>query len=271
MNCKNCNHTLQDEGKFCPNCGGKVIQNRLSIKTIWHNFANEVLGWDNRYFITLKMLLLHPDILLKEYLGGVRKKYVAPFTFLAIGTALAMLVFNQFADEYVSISETMGKAPVQLMGNYLDDDLKNSTSYQESLDHQLEVTRETQYMLLKYFNILSFALIPIYGLIALLVFWKPYNFGEHLIITCYIQGFLFLVGVILFTTSILTKSTLAYALYSAFTSIYYLYAYGKLYKFKFKHYIIAIFKFIGVVVGISLVLGIIMGIVGIIIGIKSQI
>jgi len=72
---------------------------------LWQEMASRAFGWDNRYFLTLKALLLHPDVILKEYLGGTRKKYTNPFSFFAIAAAIGMLVLSQLATRYIVMNQ----------------------------------------------------------------------------------------------------------------------------------------------------------------------
>ncbi len=38
MICKNCENSLQTDYSFCPDCGAKVIRNRLTIKNLLSDF-----------------------------------------------------------------------------------------------------------------------------------------------------------------------------------------------------------------------------------------
>lgn len=96
MTCKNCNSQLKSEQLFCDNCGSKVIRKRITVKNLSSDLASNVFGWDNKFFLTLRMLILKPHVILKEYIEGARKKYMNPFTLLGLGAAIALFVFNFF-------------------------------------------------------------------------------------------------------------------------------------------------------------------------------
>ena len=74
MNCKNCKSVLNQKNIFCNECGAKIIKERITVKSLFSNLLN-ALGWDNNFFITLRFLLLKPQIIIKEYINGTRKKY----------------------------------------------------------------------------------------------------------------------------------------------------------------------------------------------------
>ncbi|MBL4745986.1 MAG: DUF3667 domain-containing protein [Flavobacteriaceae bacterium] len=74
MNCRNCAQELRELNLFCAGCGGKVVTDRVLVRILWTEFATSILGWDNKYFFTLRMMLFRPKQVLKEYLAGTRKK-----------------------------------------------------------------------------------------------------------------------------------------------------------------------------------------------------
>lgn len=245
ISCKNCNKNLHPEDKFCNHCGAAIVSSRLTLKNILQNFADDVLGWDNKYLLTIRLLITQPKKVLTEYLGGVRKKYVPPFAFLAIATALAMLLFNQFEKEYIAVSNSFYEKEM----NYFENmgDYKNKEEYQSQKIKQQEMNNNLQISLLKNLNLYTFLLIPLYALLAFIIFGKPYNFGEHLIITSYLQGMLFLSSILLFFISLFTNP-LVYSCSGLIAIIYYLYAYGSLYKLSGWKITLKLFVFLGLII-----------------------
>jgi len=117
MNCKNCNHNIADTNQFCPNCGAKVVLERITTKKLWKDFAVNFFGWDNKYLVTLKKLILKPEQVFNGYFNGVRKRYVNPFAFLAIGTALAVLVFSALSDSYIQMMSDVNEQYMSFFWN----------------------------------------------------------------------------------------------------------------------------------------------------------
>ena len=101
MNCKNCNLPLIEGSNYCNSCGAKVVNTRITMNEIISQFITNVFGWDNRFFRTLRYLLLVPNTILEEYLNGSRKKYSNPFSFFTLSTTISLIVINLFSDQYL--------------------------------------------------------------------------------------------------------------------------------------------------------------------------
>ncbi len=248
MNCKNCHTTLTAEAKFCPNCGAKVVQERMTLKKLLSDIL-EALGYDSKFFVTLRRLIFSPEKPLGEYLAGVRKRYMNPFTFFAIGAAVALLIFDQFDKEYIALTGQMGEAQAGVSGG-------------SGADVPLKLSNEViQKTILKYFNLFSFLLLPAYTWVAFIVFGKPYNYGEHLVINAYLQGFSLMLTALFFLVSIFTFSGL-YGFSFLLTIIYYSYTYARLYQHNVWQALFRLLKFIGVL----LLLAIALFLAGVVIG-----
>lgn len=112
MNCKNCNHPLDNDAQFCDNCGGKVIAFRITFALLFREFFNNVFGLDTQFFRTLKEMAIRPHLVLEEYLSGVRKRYVNPFGLLTIGAALSLLTYNFFYEDYIQMQRTFNEVQI---------------------------------------------------------------------------------------------------------------------------------------------------------------
>ncbi len=259
-NCKNCQENLTNISNFCPNCGAKIVNERISVKSLWTSFAKDFFGWDNKYLFTLKSLLLYPERVFNSYINGVRKRYVSPFIFLAIGTALAMLIFNQYATEYIELSKAISEKEFELIGEQFESSIDMET-FEKEKEEQVKMSEETQGTILKFFNLFTFFLIPFYTSIAYLVFGKRYNYAEHLVIACYTQGFLFITAILFFGLSLAINPAI-YGFSILVMIVYYLYAYGRLYNLSKGKLVVKLLKFLGVIllflVG-SFLLGILVG------------
>ena len=94
MDCKNCNTTLNEEQRFCDECGAKVIQNRLTPKILATQVNEEFISIDNKLLRTFIALFIKPEDVIEGYINGVRKKYIGVITYYAI--ALTVLGFQMF-------------------------------------------------------------------------------------------------------------------------------------------------------------------------------
>lgn len=90
--CLNCNHSFK--GKFCPNCGQKVTESRLTgsvlIKDVIHSFTHV----DGGFFYTTWCFLARPGSTAINYIAGKRKPYQTPFSYFLIWTGLFILIHN---------------------------------------------------------------------------------------------------------------------------------------------------------------------------------
>ena len=228
MNCKNCQSELSDHDKYCPQCGAQVVAKRINTKSLFNEFLYNFFGWDNSFIKTLRDMIIRPHRVVRDYLNGVRKRYVSPFIFVAVGTGLAMLVFNALSEQYLEFSNTLGEQQVEIIKDNLD--LKEGSKEEKEFQQQyneLQNPKELQESVLKYFNIITFLLLPFYTFVSYLVFGRKLNYGEHLVVNCYIQGFSFFLGVLLFVVSIYTYPPAFYFQYVIIIT-YYLFTYAKL-------------------------------------------
>lgn len=216
-NCLNCHNNISKEALFCPNCGAKVITERITLKRILSDIAETIFGWDNKYFYTLKSLIIRPHLVLEDYVKGVRKRYVHPFTYLIIGATLVLFSFTFFLDNFM---EHLNEFNIKLAENYKNIGVKN-------LD--LQSTDKIQSEILKYFNIVTLLLIPLYSLFTFIIYRKTFNYAEHLVFNAYIQGTGFIIALIFFYISLLTHP-LVYSLALFGTWVFHAYVFGKLYR-----------------------------------------
>jgi hypothetical protein len=263
MKCKNCHTVISDKNRFCPNCGAKVIHERISLKNIISSLFSTAFGWDNKFFFTLRSLFLRPQKVFKAHIEGVRKRYVNPFAFFAIGAALSLLVFNHFAEDYIRMGtnfngqiEAPNNATSPVDSSSIDSLTEINTEQLLIQKEQLEINTKVQRFILKYFNLASFLLLPLYTLLSFWVFGKPFNFGEHLTINAYINGFLFILVLVLFLIGLVT-SPIVYYINIIFVVIYYTYAYKRLYKLSFGRSLLKILTFLVILLAITIVISIV--------------
>lgn len=259
--CKNCTQIISDVANFCPACGGKIIRERITFKTLISDAFWKAIGWDNKYLKTVWKLITKPEVILGEYIGGVRKRYVNPIAFFAIGMTISLIILNVYQEHFLELS---GVADVQIDEDFqlpVDSAISFGTEAEPaqteaSIRAQMQAIAYTQKTILKYFNVYSFALLPLYTLVGFLVFRKKNNYTEHLIINAYLQGFLFLITNFFFVLSIFAFNELY--TYSIIVAIfYYSYAYGRLYQLGFWKSVLYLLKFIGITLLLLILLSII--------------
>jgi hypothetical protein len=263
INCKNCSFELNKQDSFCKACGAKVIRDRITIKSLFSNLLL-ALGWDSNFFTTLKHLLYKPQIVLKDYINGTRKKYADPFSFFAIILAISLLLFSHYSEEFMQMATDIGLEQTRITENKLTDNVNESKGL-EMLGYksQAEFSQAIVKFQLQYYNLFAFFSLPIYTLIAFLVFRKPYNFGEHLVINTYLQSITTFLSVFLFLFSLLFGMNIFGIGVSILPFFYYCFAYKSLYKLTFVQLLLKVFKFIGILL-LFMLIPLIMGIVSVV-------
>lgn len=240
MNCKNCQNELAAKVAYCGTCGAQVIQERITVKHLLTDLYTNAFGWDNKFWVTIRMLITDPGSVFKQYIGGTRKKFANPFSFFAICAAISLIAFNQFSVEF---SEMNGA----IFANQIEQIAQENTGTTEAQVHTPDWGKKFQESLLPYWNLYSFLFLPIYTIIAFWVFGKPYNFGEHLVINAYIQGITFLLLTITFLLSLLTTPALYYPS-QVFMILFYSYAYSRLYQHTGGQVVLKLLKFFGILI-----------------------
>lgn len=254
MNCKNCNHQLKEGAHFCENCGAKVVLDRITFKGLLLELFINVFGFDSKFFYTLRMVAIQPHIVLSEVLSGVRKRYMNPFAFLAVGAAISLLVFNYFQDDFKAVNSDVNSAQIEELQRQANLDLtklkdvsKNEMQklaiQKKSAELQLKFLDGMMNFMLHYYNWLTFVFVFFYALLSKWTFWKPHNFGEHIIMNAYIFGFTLYVSLILFFLSMAINP--AIYTYSMFLYIvFYMFAFGKLYKLSIGRNFLKLLRFL---------------------------
>lgn len=193
---------MPDDSRFCPNCGGKVVINRLSLMGTWTEFIGPFFNWDNFFWHTFRDLFVRPEQVLLAYTAGARKKYFQPFSYMIIYGTFTVLFFKVFPMDFEELKASSAQNPEFDPSSFTETYIAN-------------------------YNIFLLLTIPVFAFMGWLIFRKfKDNFAEHLVYNAYIQaqvGYIALVtqlvlynGLKLDTGLFFTVSTLASFLYGAF-------------------------------------------------------
>ena len=280
MNCKNCNHTLNDDAHFCQNCGAKIVVDRITFKALLLDVFINVFGFDSRFFTTLRTVARQPHVVINDVLSGVRKRYMNPFAFLAVGAAISLLVFNYFDEEFrlvnsevnweqIQENKRLANMDISSMEGLTQKEIKRLETQKQGAQFQLKFLDGYMNFMLQYYNIFSFVFLLIYAALSKWTYWKPHNFGEHIVINAYIFGFTIYLSLILFFLAITIHPSIY--TYSVFIYIvFYMFAFGKLYKLSIGKNILKLLRFLlGLLIffAISMLIGVAVGIILALIGV----
>ena len=91
--CKNCSLTF--EGKYCPACGEKVIENKdFSLTYIFGQAIGMITNLDSKLYNTLKLLFLCPGQLSLYNIQGIRVPYMNPIQIFLISNVIFFIFLS---------------------------------------------------------------------------------------------------------------------------------------------------------------------------------
>lgn len=175
MECKNCGEALQ--GAYCSACGQKLINERITIRHIFSELFNIITNVDRGFLHTIKMLLLTPGDVIRNYLNGQTRNYYHPLRFLILTIAISVAinlslgVFDRQQSEIQSLVQTPQNEEVAAMQQRINQEVK------------------------KYLNLIPMLMIPVLALFSYLFFRKKkYNYAENLVLHSFAQGEMAVIG-----------------------------------------------------------------------------
>lgn len=126
-NCLNCN--AQVAGRYCHVCGQENVEIEESFLQLASHFAYDIIHYDGKFWKTLKVLLLKPGFLTREYLRGKRASYLHPIRMYVFTSAVFFIVLFGFIikkDSVQEASEAMNKQQVNERIAQLQDSLRQT-------------------------------------------------------------------------------------------------------------------------------------------------
>lgn len=164
--------------KFCPNCGQKQNIPRLRFKTFFEDFFSRIYGLDGAMPRTIIGLSKNPGKVIREYVQGIRGKYVGPVGYYFLLFAAYTLLFQLFD---INVDEWAGTEEIQ-------EAIQKGTGQEVTK----EVTPRQMTIRKAAFNHLEFLLVlslPFIGLWALVFYKKSgYNLLENIVFGFYTQA-----------------------------------------------------------------------------------
>jgi len=91
--CPNCNSTLGNEAAFCPKCGQKNTDGRLTVKELFSQFFDNIFNLNSKIFQTLGSVFI-PGKLTNAFLNGQRQKYYHPIRLFLVLILIALAGFK---------------------------------------------------------------------------------------------------------------------------------------------------------------------------------
>lgn len=88
--CLNCGKALQ--GYFCAGCGQAANTGKISFKETFSNFFAIAFALEGPLWLTIRLLIVNPGKLFREYIAGRRKSYYKPVAFFILATAVYLIL-----------------------------------------------------------------------------------------------------------------------------------------------------------------------------------
>jgi hypothetical protein len=95
--CPNCGTPFEHAAaapRYCPHCGQQTTLHPPSIAEFVHEFVGHYVAFEGPLWTSLRLLLLHPGKLTREYLEGRRRRYVLPLRLYLSASFLFFLAFR---------------------------------------------------------------------------------------------------------------------------------------------------------------------------------
>lgn len=167
MNCKNCHTPQRTDFNFCPACGARVVQNRLTFKQLTYDVTERYFNVDNTFIKTVVQLCTRPEAVIESYINGVRRRYLNPISHLGIALTLSGLLLF-------------------IMKKVFSSDLfSNGADFGQKMSEELST--KLSEALFDYSSFMFVLYIPAFAIAGYLTFnRKNYLFSEYLITFMYI-------------------------------------------------------------------------------------
>jgi hypothetical protein len=159
--CVNCN--IEFEADFCPKCGEKKSVDRITFQSILESVFSSFIDMDKGLLFNLKNLTLYPKKTILQYIKGKRRQVLNPISYAIITISI-----------YIFIDSILPKgSKIELPKEDVFGSIKVGTKTGLFLKNKMK------------FFWLTF---PIYNAFFTRIFFKKFNYFEHLAINCFIVG-----------------------------------------------------------------------------------
>lgn len=169
MPCINCN--IEFNGDFCPSCGEKKNVDRITFQSITSSVFSGLLDMDRGLLYNLKNLTLHPQKTILNYVNGKRRYILNPISYAIITISIYL-----FLDNLLPRGSKPKLAKVDIYG-----------TQEMGMKLGYFIRDKMKFLWLTY---------AIYAAFLTKLFFKKYNFFEHLAINSFVLGHATIVAIL---------------------------------------------------------------------------
>lgn len=185
-NCLNCGAVLQ--GTYCHVCGQKAAPVQVGMHDFVHDATHEFLHLDGKILQTVKLLVMKPGELTREFLAGRRVRYITP-----------VRLYLTFSLIFFTLAAVLPRGPqtvVKVGGNTKQ--LRGDTEFERRLTTGIQkAQREGKRLtddILHNMPRAAFVLMPIFGLLTWAFYRRQQRYYiPHLYYSVHFHAFVFLV------------------------------------------------------------------------------
>ena len=195
MNCKNCDSNLRTDFAYCPTCGARVVQKRLTFGSLAADVYERVFNIDNTIYRTIRDLTVRPEHVIHAYVAGIRRKYMNPLNYLGLAIFISGAIFyaiRHFGMDAIDFdvfgTGVTNEAPAKIMDAVMEYSSFVFLLYIPVLGLSGYLTLNQQnYNLPEYFVASGYVLAHISNLLFLpamiVIIWYPENYMRYSLIT----------------------------------------------------------------------------------------
>jgi len=99
---------------YCPNCGQKYINRKISLRSIIADFWDSLLSLDASLWVNFKLLILDPKFFVTNYWNGFRNFYFSPNKAIIIAALFLGLNFLLFKNSFFGLKINAENVSAQL-------------------------------------------------------------------------------------------------------------------------------------------------------------
>lgn len=198
-NCANCGARLA--GPWCSQCGQHSHESGRRFRDLLHDAWHSFTHLDGRFGSTLRLLLLQPGALTREYFANRRARHVPPFR-LYLVCSLVFFALTGLEKWYTEHHEPQAQGPVVLdkkEGKANDCDsltLGNAPAPDWMLEACKKATQDEGKALGKAFlgnaPKMMFLFLPLLAALMQLAYWRPRRlYVEHVVFSLHTHALLF--------------------------------------------------------------------------------
>jgi Protein of unknown function (DUF3667) len=214
--CANCGAPFVPERRrFCPECGQETRVLPPTLGEFVQQFGGAYFSTEGALWRTLKLLLLKPGELTRQYLAGRRKHYVLPLRLYLSISLVALLLLRLLASEAMSVGMPgsldlrKGEYSIIQFGDGTGTGMRDGVFYctnlpqwfckrvQRRLDNDPKgLQREAAALGERFISNMGaamFLMVPLFALFQKAVYWnRGMRYTEHLVFALHLHAFWFL-------------------------------------------------------------------------------